>query len=442
MVPSAGPACATAPTRSRPGVDKVPAVTITRCYCGHLGCDPARMLIGWLRGASIPPHWAQLAGGEVVLTPSGRTAIALAAHAWGLGPGDKVLVPAYNCGAEIDPIASRGATLVPYRVDERAVIDYDDLIQRVTHRTRAVYVTHYFGWPQRLTELAAWCRQRQILLLEDCALALFSAGPDGPLGAHGDAVIFSFRKTLGVPDGGALVLRRGAVNPLPRRRAAQYRALLRPSLSLLRNSILEHADRLGCYPLAARLTGSTRRSRAAHGAVRGRRDIPARYYFNHSRASLRISRPSAGLLHSVDLDNVVARRRSNCTRLLQGITGLPGVIPLFDDVPAGVCPLSLPVRVADRALWRHELAARRIASIPWWSGYHRDLPWDALPEACVLKDQILGLPVHHDLTPANIDYLGHSVRTVARQLTVPRPGPPLAATPRSHRSPRPAAACS
>jgi len=400
------------------------------------------MLLGWLRDASVPAHWPQLTDGEVVLTPSGRTAIALAAHTWNLGPGDDVLVPAYNCGAEIDPIVSRGARPVLYRVDEHAAIDHDDLLQRVTHRTRAVYVTHYYGWPQRLTALAAWCRQRQILLLEDCALALFSAGPDGPLGAHGDAVIFSFRKTLGLSEGGALVLRRGALNALPHRRRAQYTALVQPSLSLLRNSILQHADGLRCYPLAARLTGSRRRSSVSDSSVRGRRDIPARYYFNQATSPRRISRLSAGLLHSVKPETVVARRRSNCTRLLQAIAGLPGVNPLFDDVPPGVCPLSLPILVQDRPRWRHELALRRITSIPWWSGYHRDLPWDAFPEACALKDQLLGLPVHHDLTPAHIDYLGHCVRTVAGTLTAARPALSPASNLRAPHSPRPVAACS
>jgi dTDP-4-amino-4,6-dideoxygalactose transaminase len=396
----------------------------THVYCGQPGCGPLRQLIGWARGGSAPPSWPGFERGEVVLTHSGRAAIALAARAWGLGRGDEVLIPSYNCGAEIDPIAATGADLVPYRVDERAAIDLDDLIGRVTDRTRVVYITHYFGWPQDLSELSAWCRRREILVLEDCALALFSAPSDRPIGASGDAVIYSFQKSLAVPDGGALLLRRGEAHALNLPTAPGIRTIMRASLPLMRNAAVDAVDALGAYPLLEGLPGIAPRPRPGDRAAPPRPDIPARYYFDSERELRRISRLTAGLLRAVDPQMVNARRRENYTILRKAIADVPGVRPLFDALPPGACPLTMPVRVDDRHFWRRELARRRIATIPWWSGYHRALPWDDFPEACALKDTIVGLPVHHQFTGAHMRAIGKAIHDIARRAE-PDPSPRL-----------------
>ena len=383
-------------------------------FCGHPGCGPIAQLFGWVRGGSVPCAWPGFDDGRVVPTHSGRAAIALAARAWRIGKGDEVLIPAYNCGSEIDAIASSGASLIPYRVDERAAIDLDDIVRRTTDRTRVVYVTHYFGWPQDLSELAAWCRQRHLLLLGDCALSLFSTPIDQPIGVHGDAMIYSFRKTLAVPDGGALVLRRGELSSLPTLGPARPPTIARASLSLLRNFMLQRADAVHAYPALARIPGLARRPKRRGPGLRP--DIPSRYYFNAQEPVRGISRVSAGLLRAVDPANVIARRRENYDVLhdaLAGAPGAPALTPLFNSLPSGACPLTFPVRIRNRHAWRAELAGRRIASVPWWSGYHRALTWDHFPEACALKDTVLGLPIHHQLTAVQIRAVARAVREVA-----------------------------
>lgn len=90
----------------------------------------------------------------------------------------------------------------------------EDLGRRIGKRTRAVLCTHYFGFPQALKALRALCDEHSVYLIEDCAHALFSCSGDGYLGTWGDASVFSLRKTLPVPNGGALVLNRpGLVLP-------------------------------------------------------------------------------------------------------------------------------------------------------------------------------------------------------------------------------------
>ena len=174
--------------------------------CNGPGCSPARMIFALRNSRPTWPHGYQPGNESVIFTHQGRYAISLMCRLLGIGLGDEVLVPSYNCGAEIDPYISLGARAVFYRVDNRAIMDVEDVMRRVTPSTRLIHVTHFFGWPQRITDLADWCKRKGLYLLEDCALALFSKGSGDAIGKSGDAAMYSFVKSLAAPDGGALVI--------------------------------------------------------------------------------------------------------------------------------------------------------------------------------------------------------------------------------------------
>ena len=130
-------------------------------------------------------------------------------RALGLQEPDVVLVPSYNCGAELDAVLRAPATVRFYRVDRSARIDVDDLRQAIEPRTRAVIVTHYFGFPQPdLVAIGELCRDHGLVLIEDCAHALYSTHLGRSLGTFGDASVFSLWKTLPMPDGGAVLANR------------------------------------------------------------------------------------------------------------------------------------------------------------------------------------------------------------------------------------------
>lgn len=117
---------------------------------------------------SVLPDWPHLSGGCVIPFYQGRVALWFLCQHWQLKPGDEVLMPAYNCGSEVDPFHSFGAEVIFYRVDKNARIDYEDLRNRCTPKTRVVYITHYFGWPQEVGPLYHWCKERGINVVEDC----------------------------------------------------------------------------------------------------------------------------------------------------------------------------------------------------------------------------------------------------------------------------------
>lgn len=104
------------------------------------------MLIAALKRSRRIPRWEQFEEAGIVTTYLGRVAVMRMCRELGLGKGDEILAPSYNCGSEIDPLIVSGATVTLYRVDREAQIDVQDIMARATTRTRAVYVTHYFGW--------------------------------------------------------------------------------------------------------------------------------------------------------------------------------------------------------------------------------------------------------------------------------------------------------
>jgi dTDP-4-amino-4,6-dideoxygalactose transaminase len=320
----------------------------------------------------------------------------------GLRPGDEVLMPSYNCGTELEAVLSTGAMVSLYRVDRRGRIDVDDVRTRLTTLTRAVFVTHYFGWPQNLTEMAAFCRAHGLLLLEDCALSLLSASGSSWLGQCGDAAIFSFPKTLAVPDGGALLLQQASP-------AIEFRA--RPTLSsprVRRNCASLLKRRLRKF-VAPTMNGMGDRVDSTADSSLSRAEMPADYYWNDRSNGWGISGMTLGILKQVDPDTVTARRRANYAKLLELVRDLPNATPFFDDLPTGVCPLEFPLVVPDKTRWVAALQALGVEAIPWWSGYHRCFPWDKFPDACYLKDHVLALPVNHELSAKSMEYMARCV---------------------------------
>jgi perosamine synthetase len=372
-----------------------------------MGRSPAKLLVDWVCG------WSKLefsdSGRPVIFTQSGRAAIALAARLWDIGPDDEVLIPAYNCGSEISPLIATGAKVSMYRVDSRARIDIGDLLRRVTPRTRMVHVTHYFGWPSDLSELARYCRQHNIKILEDCALSLFSRGT----GHTGDAAIFSLRKSLPVPDGGILSLRSTYDSyKLPVNKIANI-GTARSLLSLVK----KWAQRVGRISLEPQ--------RAISSDPMTPKDfppLPASYYWTASSSITGPSRFSMGLLKRSDPREVIRRRRDNYAQLRRSLDDVDGCAFLWADeaLPDGMCPLGMPVLVDHRRWWCSALNAAGVAVSPWWEGYHHGLQWSEFSEACALKSRLLLLPVHQDLSARDIDYIASTMRSLVRTRTLPK----------------------
>ena len=95
-------------------------------------CGPPGITIGdLLRKTSFLLQEKQWDARRVYYTHKGRCGLGLLCQHWGLRTGDEVLMPAYNCGTEVDPFVSYGLDVILYRVDRNAKIGRASCRERV-----------------------------------------------------------------------------------------------------------------------------------------------------------------------------------------------------------------------------------------------------------------------------------------------------------------------
>jgi perosamine synthetase len=130
---------------------------------------------------------------------SGTAALHIAVLAFGLQPGDQVLVPAYTFPATANVVALAGLEPVLVDVDPETM-NLDPTKIEPGPRTKLLIGVHLFGRPLRLHELP------DVPLLEDAAGALGARYRGRPCGGLGTAGCLSFhpRKILTTGEGGAV----------------------------------------------------------------------------------------------------------------------------------------------------------------------------------------------------------------------------------------------
>jgi dTDP-3-amino-3,4,6-trideoxy-alpha-D-glucose transaminase len=140
---------------------------------------------------------------------SGLDALMLILRAYGIGPGDEVIVPAHTFIATWHAVTHAGAIPVPVDVLENTFnIDPDRIDRAVTSRTRAIIAVHLYGQPAMMSEIRGCAARHELRLIEDAAQAHGAEYRGSRAGALADASGFSFypAKNLGAfGDGGAVV---------------------------------------------------------------------------------------------------------------------------------------------------------------------------------------------------------------------------------------------
>jgi dTDP-4-amino-4,6-dideoxygalactose transaminase len=139
---------------------------------------------------------------------NGLDALHLALRAMDVGPGDEVIVPSNTYIATWLAVSQCGATPIPVEPDERTYNINPDLIEAaITKRTKVILPVHLYGQPVHIEPILAIARRHSLRVLEDGAQAHGGRYKGKRLGAHGDAVAWSFYpgKNLGaMGDGGAV----------------------------------------------------------------------------------------------------------------------------------------------------------------------------------------------------------------------------------------------
>lgn len=147
-------------------------------------------------------------GGYAITTSSCMASLHLAAIYFGLRPGDEVIVPAQTHVATVHAVELMGAR--PIFVDcelETGNINLNSLKERITSKTKAIFVVHFAGIPAPMDEICEIAQKHDIKVVEDCALALGAFYKGKHVGLWGDLGCFSFYpvKHMTTGEGGMLI---------------------------------------------------------------------------------------------------------------------------------------------------------------------------------------------------------------------------------------------
>jgi dTDP-4-amino-4,6-dideoxygalactose transaminase len=137
-----------------------------------------------------------------------RHALVAALTAAGLRPGDEVMLSPLTC--KVVPLALLSMQLKPVYADISAAtmnLDPRKAADRLTPATRAILFQHTYGHTGGIEEITGLARQRDLLLVEDCAQCMPVVNESYRPGRHGNVAIFSNNagKPLSAGSGGVAV---------------------------------------------------------------------------------------------------------------------------------------------------------------------------------------------------------------------------------------------
>jgi perosamine synthetase len=315
----------------------------------------------------------------------------------------KVLVPDYHMGNEVRAIRAAGAEVELYAIGVDGRPDLDELSRR-SAEADVLFTIHYAGWPQPIADLRKLCDEYGLLLVEDCAVALFSETAGRPLGSFGDYAVFCLYKTLPVIDGGLLVQNRDPFIELDR-------SPLRPigkafevgqAAELWVERLRGHAPRLGAV-----LSSAKRRIGALLTALHVERVPVGDVGFRTADTQLAMSALSAYLLQRLDCTGIRPQRRRNFLMLAE-LLHQSGITP-WRNLEPGVCPLFFPLLVKDKPAAARTLWKRGIMAIELWNeGDPLSVECEG-PDATFLRRHLLELPVHQNIREEQIRYMARHV---------------------------------
>lgn len=171
------------------------------------------MASGWYIGGiecdAFEKEFAQYCGAQFAAgVANGLDALHLALLALGVEPGDEVIVPSNTYIATWLAVSQCGAIPVPVEPDAGTCnIDPARIEAAITDRTKVILPVHLYGQSADMELILALARTRGVKVLEDAAQAHGARYKGRRIGAHGDAVAWSFYpgKNLGaVGDAGAV----------------------------------------------------------------------------------------------------------------------------------------------------------------------------------------------------------------------------------------------
>jgi perosamine synthetase len=339
---------------------------------------------GMLRAAKkceeLEQRFAALSGARHAMTCANGTCALQLAYEPLFDRGDDVLVPAWSYIATVAMVVARGANPIFVDADpETYQIDTADAARKVTRKTRAIAATHLYGCPVDIEAVQKLAAAQNLKVIYDAAQSHLATYKGKGIGAYGDAVTYSFyaTKNLGTGEGGMVTCNDDS---------------LARKIRLLRSH------------------GET--DKYLHESV------GYNYRMNDITGAIGCSKLDR-------LAQQTARRQQVAARLDEIIADIEG-LSAPKTTPGATAVFHLYVAQMDPAQFtctRDEfVSALKAEGVPTAIHYPRPLtrqpafaPYvtDHPPVADGLSQRVFALPMHHELTDAQVEQVGDSLRKVA-----------------------------
>jgi 8-amino-3,8-dideoxy-alpha-D-manno-octulosonate transaminase len=156
----------------------------------------------------LEDEFAKQRGSKYALgVSSGTEALYVALAAFGVGPGDEVLLQGYLWTSCINAVVRLGAIPRMIDIDDTFTISPEDLKNKISPRSKAVLFVHMSGAAGNIKPVMEIARENGLKVLEDSAQSN-GAKLDGKyIGTYGDIGIFSFQinKNITAGEGGMII---------------------------------------------------------------------------------------------------------------------------------------------------------------------------------------------------------------------------------------------
>ena len=144
-----------------------------------------------------------------ICTPSARSGLYAILSQINLKKNDEVIVCGFTCSAVIEPILLLKAKPIYTDISKKTYTQTMSSIKnKITKKTKVVIIQHTFGFYAPIHETISFLKNKNIFIIEDCALSIGNKLNNVFLGTIGDAAIYSFElsKTISVGWGGGVMI--------------------------------------------------------------------------------------------------------------------------------------------------------------------------------------------------------------------------------------------
>jgi dTDP-4-amino-4,6-dideoxygalactose transaminase len=346
-----------------------------------------------------------------------RSGLVAALRVLGISQAEIVL-PAFTCVVMAQAVLASGNTPVFVDIDLADYnMDLNCLRQALTSRTRAVIVTHMYGYPADVEAVRTLVGDERVLIIEDRAQKLLRS-PGQILPFSGDVGLCSFgiNKELCTVQGGVVVTNSPALYEklrvyrdaeMDRRSAAVW---AKRWLRLIANYVVFNKPvygwlhRTGAVGLSHRLTAESA--------------FQADKLMSDHATALMDFQGRIGLAQLAKLDTATSRRRALAELYARELRDVLGLVlpPLAPEASYAYFTLRVPQR--DALHFRQRMLEKSVAvdetyeyALPTLKPY-RAYAHATYPHAVEAAQQVINLPIYPQLGLSDAQYIARSVRDV------------------------------